>query len=308
MIIKKKVITILVAVMMMATALAVPSFAFAAEEGATEDAAAQNTESVESTESTESAESTQSAQVEKEVVTVHGVRTQLVSRISLKIKWKRVSGSNGYVVYAYNKKRDKFTKIKTVKSGKKTSYTVKKLKPNKKYYYAVASYDIKKGKKIYSEKSDVVSGKTPKKLTPQTKGFSKTPAAVVRKVARSKKGCAYVHGTAGPRSFDCSGYVYWVYNKSPQVKALHTKRFTRGSAQSEYQELRKYSIGRNLRNAQPGDIVFYSHSGSTSNIHHVALFYGNGKIIHASSPRTGVIIQPATASGPVAAIVRMPGL
>ena len=173
MIIKKKVITILVAVMMMATALAVPSFAFAAEEGATEDAAAQNTESVESTESTESAESTQSAQVEKEVVTVHGVRTQLVSRISLKIKWKRVSGSNGYVVYAYNKKRDKFTKIKTVKSGKKTSYTVKKLKPNKKYYYAVASYDIKKGKKIYSEKSDVVSGKTPKKLTPQTKGFSK---------------------------------------------------------------------------------------------------------------------------------------
>lgn len=294
MIIRKKAITILVAVMMMATSMAVPSFAFAADDGVVDKTNSKSTEGIELSQGGD---------------TVQGVETQIVSRVSLKVKWDRVAGADGYVVYAYDKKDQDFTKLKTIKSGKKTTYTAKKLTSNKKYYYAVASYDVnKKGKKVYSQKSEVVAGKTPKKLTPQTKGFSKTPAAVVRKVARSKKGCAYVHGTAGPRSFDCSGFVYWVYNKSPQVKALHTKRFARGSAQSEYQALRKYSIGRNLKNAQPGDIVFYSHSGSTSNIHHVALFYGNGKIIHASSPRTGVIIQPATASGPVAAIVRMPGL
>ena len=294
MIIRKKAITILVAVMMMATSMAVPSFAFAADDGVVDKTNSKSAEGIELSQGGD---------------TVQGVETQIVSRVSLKVKWDRVAGADGYVVYAYDKKDQDFTKLKTIKSGKKTTYTAKKLTSNKKYYYAVASYDVnKKGKKVYSQKSEVVAGKTPKKLTPQTKGFSKTPAAVVRKVARSKKGCAYVHGTAGPRSFDCSGFVYWVYNKSPQVKALHTKRFARGSAQGEYQALRKYSIGRNLNNAQPGDIVFYSHSGSTSNIHHVALFYGNGKIIHASSPRTGVIIQPATASGPVAAIVRMPGL
>ena len=291
---KNRLFILIIAVMMMATTLALPSFAFAADDGVIDKTGDKTMEGIEANEGGGG---------------VDGVKTQIVTRISLKVTWNRVKGADGYVVYAYNKKDQKFKKLKTIKGGKKTKFTDKNLTSNKKYYYAVASYDVnEKGKKVYSEKSDIVSGKTPKKLTPQTKGFSKTPAAVVRKVARSKKGCAYVHGTAGPNTFDCSGYVYWVYNKSPKVRALHTKRFTRGSARDEYNQLRKYSIGRNPANAQPGDIVFYAHNGSTSSIHHVALYYGNGKIIHASSPRTGVIIQPVSASGPIAAIVRMPGL
>ena len=283
---KKRVFTIILAVMM-ATVMAVPSFAFAAENAAAD------------TDGAKAAEEN----------TVQGVKTQVVTRISLKVTWDRTPGADGYIVYSYNKADNKYKKLKTITSGKTTKYTAKKLTSNKKYYYSVQSYDVKKsGKKVYSKRSKVVSGKTPKKLTPQTKGFSKTPSGIVRAVAKSKKGCAYVHGTAGPNSFDCSGYVYWVYNKSAKVKGLHLKKFWRGSAKDEYNQLRKYNIGRNINNAQPGDIVFYAHNGSTSSIHHVALYYGNGKIIHASSPSTGVIIQPASASGPIAAIVRLPGM
>jgi cell wall-associated NlpC family hydrolase len=36
---------------------------------------------------------------------------------------------------------------------------------------------------------------------------------------------------------------------------------------------------------QPGDLVFWSSNGAPSGIHHVAMYIGNGQIIHA--PRTG---------------------
>jgi cell wall-associated NlpC family hydrolase len=36
---------------------------------------------------------------------------------------------------------------------------------------------------------------------------------------------------------------------------------------------------------QPGDLVFWSSNGSPSGIHHVAMYLGGGRIIHA--PRTG---------------------
>ncbi len=283
---------------MMATVLAVPSFAFAAEEEATAETTAAETAAAENTDTEPAVE---------ESTAVQGVKVTVVSKTSLKIKWKKVKGADGYRIYSYDTNTGKFKKVKTIKKGSKKKYTVKKLTSNKRYYFAVASYEKVNGKKVYSDKSEVVSAKTPKKITPKTKGFSKTPAGIVRNAAKAKKGCAYVHGCEGPNAFDCSGFVWWVYNKSKKVKKLKTKKFTRGSAKSEYQELRKYNIGRNLKNAQPGDIVFYARNGRTSSIHHVAIFYGNGKVIHASTPATGVIVTKATYSGPVAAIVRMPG-
>ena len=292
MIIKRKVITILVAVMMMATAMAVPSFAFASDDGVIDKTYSKSTEGLELGEVGD---------------TVQGVETQIMSRVSLKVTWDRVAGADGYVVYAYNKNSKNFTKLKTVKSGKKTSYTAKKLTSNKKYYYAVASYDVnKKGKKVYSEKSKVVAGKTPKKLTPQTKGFSKTPAAVVRKVARSKKGCAYVHGTAGPRSFDCSGFVYWVMKHSG-VAGVKMKRYT---AQGIYNAYGRYRIGRSISKAQPGDIVLFGRHKSRHSIYHAAIYYGNGKVIHASTGWGGgkrVKITKADTRH-IAVIIRLPGL
>jgi peptidoglycan DL-endopeptidase CwlO len=36
---------------------------------------------------------------------------------------------------------------------------------------------------------------------------------------------------------------------------------------------------------RPGDLVFWSSDGSPGGIHHVAMYLGNGQIIHA--PRTG---------------------
>lgn len=44
-----------------------------------------------------------------------------------------------------------------------------------------------------------------------------------------------------------------------------------------------------MSDLQPGDLIFYSRDGNGANAYHVAMYYGNGKIIEA--PRTGKQVQ-----------------
>ena len=40
---------------------------------------------------------------------------------------------------------------------------------------------------------------------------------------------------------------------------------------------------------KPGDLIFYANSSGT--INHVAIYIGNGQVVHASSPKTGIKIS-----------------
>jgi poly(3-hydroxybutyrate) depolymerase/fibronectin type 3 domain-containing protein len=88
-----------------------------------------------------------------------------LSSTSLKVSWKKVSGADGYVIY--QKKSDgKYEKIKTITSGKTTSYTKKSLSSATKYTYKIKAYDKVGSKKIYSEYSSTKSAYTePSKVT-----------------------------------------------------------------------------------------------------------------------------------------------
>ena len=46
-----------------------------------------------------------------------------------------------------------------------------------------------------------------------------------------------------------------------------------------------YAVEGGLENAQPGDLICYSG--------HVALYIGNGQIVHASTSKTGIIVSDA---------------
>ena len=61
----------------------------------------------------------------------------------IKLSWNRMIGGKGYKVYRATKKGGKYKRVKTIKKVWTTSWTDKKVKSGKKYYYKVAAY--KKG-------------------------------------------------------------------------------------------------------------------------------------------------------------------
>ena len=86
-------------------------------------------------------------------------------------------------------------------------------------------------------------------------------------------------GTSLTRGADCSGFVLSVFAKYG-ISLPHSS-----GAQS--------NCGRRISasEAQPGDLFFY---GNGSRINHVAIYIGNGQIVHASTERSGIKITSAT--------------
>ncbi|MDO5676764.1 MAG: NlpC/P60 family protein [Propionibacteriaceae bacterium] len=90
--------------------------------------------------------------------------------------------------------------------------------------------------------------------------------------ALSKVGSRYVWGTSGERTFDCSGLTSWAYR---QV-GVNLSRSSRTQWNSAGYKISKSEL-------RPGDLVFYY-----SPVSHVGIYIGNGKIVDAANPRTGV--------------------
>ncbi len=75
------------------------------------------------------------------------------------LKWKKVSSCDRYEVYRATAKNGTYNKIATVKGKKKCTYTDKKAKKGKKYYYKVKACKKVKGKVYKSDFSNVKKGK-----------------------------------------------------------------------------------------------------------------------------------------------------
>ena len=74
------------------------------------------------------------------------LKQKATSKNSITVSWSKVSGADGYIVYA-NACGSKLKKVATVKKSA-TSYTQKKLKKGKYYKYVVVAYKNVDGKKV----------------------------------------------------------------------------------------------------------------------------------------------------------------
>ena len=97
--------------------------------------------------------------------------------------------------------------------------------------------------------------------------------------------CNYVYGGTDlsiDGSVDCSGFTMQVYNRVAGVSLPHhsMSQMNCGSAIT-YDQLR------------PGDLVFYN------NPNHVAIYIGNGAIVHAGSPETGINVTSVFFKTPI---------
>ncbi|MEU9852901.1 NlpC/P60 family protein [Streptomyces sp. NPDC047974] len=102
---------------------------------------------------------------------------------------------------------------------------------------------------------------------------SRAAAAVL--AARSAVGKPYVWGATGPTAFDCSGLMVWSYRQA----GISLPRTSAAQRQAGRQVP--------LSQAQPGDLVTYRGDAS-----HVAIYAGNGQVIHAPYPGARVRYDP----------------
>lgn len=106
--------------------------------------------------------------------------------------------------------------------------------------------------------------------------------------AKQFLGNPYVYGgTSLTNGADCSGFTMRIFEHF----GVSTGRTSRDQA-ANGKEI-------SLDQIQPGDLLFYA-SGKT--INHVALYIGDGKIIHASTSKTGIIISTAYYRTPAKAV------
>lgn len=138
--------------------------------------------------------------------------------------------------------------------------------------------------KIGYVSKDYVSSKQLKKKAKKTNRNGSVAASGRAKklIAYAKKfiGTKYVYGGTSPAGFDCSGFVYYCFRnslgitlsgRSSSAMAATTKKIKRSQL-------------------KPGDLIYFARG---SRIYHVALYIGDGKMIHAET-RAGINIDPVS--------------
>ncbi|MGY1761387.1 NlpC/P60 family protein [Geodermatophilus sp. SYSU D00779] len=106
--------------------------------------------------------------------------------------------------------------------------------------------------------------------------------------ALAQVGDPYVWGAGGPDAFDCSGLTQYAY-AAAGTSLPHSSRMqaTMGSAVSRSE-------------LQPGDLIFYH-----SPVSHVAMYIGNGQMVHASTSGQPVKVVSVDSMGGISAMRRI---
>ena len=144
---------------------------------------------------------------------------------------------------------------------------------NGEYYNPLLYFEAGEGT-LYGEPPRGGGG-TPGDVVPPDAYDDATVQALMAEAAKYL-GYPYVWGGSNPStSFDCSGYVCWVFTNS----GVHN--LPRTTAQGIYNQCSPVSAA----NAKAGDIIFFTGTyNSGSPVTHVGIYCGNGVMIHCGDP------------------------
>jgi len=112
-------------------------------------------------------------------------------------------------------------------------------------------------------------------------------AAAVISFLKAQLGKAYVLGSSGPSSYDCSGLTQAAFKQvGVDLPRVSQDQSTVGTQVS-------------LDNLQAGDLLYWGSSGSA---YHVGVYIGDGKFIGAQNPSTGIVERPLDYDQPTGAV------
>ena len=100
----------------------------------------------------------------------------------------------------------------------------------------------------------------------------------------------YVYGAKGPNNFDCSGFVWYVYNNSNGGNLSNLSYAATGSMKSIYKNAGFEDVTNGIELSSgsgliTGDILLNEAGG------HVDMYVGNGKRVGAHSSSTGIYVD-----------------
>lgn len=170
------------------------------------------------------------------------------------------------LVVTYGEEVNKWVKVKGKRSGKEGYVAKEYVDISYKLPHASTLEELSLGAGVSSKRANIV------------------------KFAKKFLGYRYVWAGAGSyrlennKGVDCSGFVQAVFAKY----GYYLPRTSREQARR----------GSSIKSSQlkAGDLIFY---GSSSYINHVAIYIGNGRIIHASNKNDGIKISNAFYRSPV---------
>lgn len=117
------------------------------------------------------------------------------------------------------------------------------------------------------------------KAIPASPQVAKTKSSDLISKAKAFIGTPYKWGGSGPLGFDCSGFVQYVF-----------KQFGVDLPRVSYQQA-KAGKRISLDQLRPGDLVAWDNSTRNNGADHIAIYIGNGKVIHAPKPGDAVKIS-----------------
>ncbi|HVE33814.1 MAG TPA: C40 family peptidase [Gemmatimonadaceae bacterium] len=103
-----------------------------------------------------------------------------------------------------------------------------------------------------------------------------TAASRVLHTADAYVGVPYVWGGNTPKGFDCSGFTKYVFAKYGITLPRTAREQVRAGG----------AVPADFRALRPGDLMMFAEPGEA--ISHVAIYVGNGRIIHSSGSTGGV--------------------
>lgn len=111
---------------------------------------------------------------------------------------------------------------------------------------------------------------------------ARNAAATAIAYARTKIGVPYLWGGDGTEAdggrFDCSGLTKAAYAQAGiKIPRVANDQYGTTDVHPSWNDL------------EPGDLVFFGQKGDSRSIHHVGIYIGSGKMLHA--PRTGTKIR-----------------
>lgn len=193
-------------------------------------------------------------------------------KTSVSLSWKAVPGVDGYEVYA--KSGSDYKLVKTITDGT-LSWSESGLTAESKYSYKVRAYKTVNGSKVYGEYSSVYT-KEKKVVYNYSGSFSGSTSGLSKYVGRPYK----FGGSSPTNGWDCSAFVQYVYKNEFGISLSRTAA---GQASGG-----KVISVSDRSSWKPGDILCYKNGGSWN---HVAIYLGNGQMIHALNTKHDTLIQ-----------------